>query len=55
MARLGKMGTGTCTPKATKKACGYNFLPSSCFQKWFCVNEGLQKTRSSRRALLFFT
>ena len=21
--------TGTCTPKATKKACGYNFFPTS--------------------------
>ena len=28
-------------PKSHKKVCGYNFLPTSCFQKWFCVNEGL--------------
>ena len=41
-------------PKSHKKACGYNFLPTSCFQKLFCVNEGLQKTRSSRRVLSFF-
>ena len=30
-------------PKSHKKACGYNFLATSCFQKWFVSVKGCTK------------